>query len=72
MDTVLKQRVIDKDREAFAITLTKLRLKPEYLIWKNPDPKFKGYPDPILDFRDDSISSSKPFLQSNDVRSERI
>ena len=72
MDTELKQRVMDNDKDAFAITLTKHRLKPEYLIWKNPDSKFKDYPNPMLDFRDDSISSSKPFLHSNDVRSERI
>jgi ABC-type ATPase with predicted acetyltransferase domain len=62
MDTVLKQMVIGNDKEAFAITLTKHRLKPEYLIWKNPDSKFKDSPNPILDFRDETIDSTKVSL----------
>lgn len=34
------------DLPSIARVLTKRKLFPAYLIWKNPDPKFSGYPEP--------------------------
>lgn len=70
-DLTLKERIIAREKEAIAEALTKRPLKTEYLIWKDPDPKYAHLPNPTLRFRAEPIDSRKPSMHSNDVLTAR-